>query len=96
MLGKELGITRTWIEHPQAWACQQSEQRFLLLGAERALPDDATREPPFAQLPQSLSGQYVVELDLRKVHDFILPPAALPFWDISEAEQWLMRCGFGR
>ncbi len=69
---------------------------FIARSLERILPDDTKREPPIAQLPYSPSGEYLVDINLRKVHDFISPPAALPFWDICEVEQWLVHCGFKR
>ena len=37
-----------------------------------------------------------VEIDRYKVHDFILPNAALPFWTMKDAERWLEKCGFER
>lgn len=61
---------------------------------DRALPADADRKPLDGELPQSTSDRYLVVIDIRKVHDFIQPRLALPFWEPTETEQWLARCGF--
>jgi hypothetical protein len=61
---------------------------------DRALPADGDRNPDNVEHPQSLSDRYLVEIDIQKVHDFIRPRSALPFWSLAETEQWLAHCGF--
>lgn len=61
---------------------------------DRTLPADDSRYTLSLRLPQSASDRYIVTIDLEKVHDFIKPVAALPFWDLIETKLWLARCGF--
>lgn len=61
---------------------------------DRDAPRDSEKPFPFSGLADSKSNNYQVTIDLKKVHDFILPSHALPFWTLEEAEWWLKRCGF--
>lgn len=62
----------------------------------RAVPSDETRGLPVVPLPPSPTGRFRVVIDLKRAHDFILPPAALPFWGLAETKRWLATCGFTR
>jgi len=61
---------------------------------DMTLPADHSRRTISVKLPRSSSDRYIVTIDMEKVHDFIKPTAALPFWDMIEAKLWLTRCGF--
>jgi hypothetical protein len=65
-------------------------------GLDRTLPPDSGRDVPLAKLPTGDAGRYVVDIDLNRVHDFIQPRVALPFWSPAEAEKWVAQCGFTR
>jgi len=67
---------------------------WIARNLDRALPADSSRYALGLNLPQSTSDRYIVAIDLEKVHDFIKPVAALPFWDLVETKLWLTRCGF--
>ena len=63
----------------------------------------ARRIPPDSENPvcnhkdyEDYASTVCVEIDRYRVHDFIVPEAALPFWTMKEAEHWLAKCGFER
>lgn len=62
----------------------------------RLLLSDGNKDFPQIDIPPSASDSYLVEIDIKKVHDFIEPVSALPFWNLLETEQWLQQCGFTR
>ena len=60
---------------------------------DRVLLPDSQRDIQ-VELPAGSADKYIVGIDLRAVHDFIQPRAALPFWTIMKTERWLKECGF--
>lgn len=66
----------------------KSIERELVPDSKRELSEELVVYPPDRLLH--------VEIDRYKVHDFILPNVALPFWRMKEAERWLEKCGFKR
>jgi hypothetical protein len=69
---------------------------FIVKEIIKQVPADNARDFPYNIDKQQLVDIYLVEIDIRRVHDFILPTNALPFWDLLETEQWLLYCGFER
>jgi hypothetical protein len=63
---------------------------------DKTLAPDTERGLPGIPLAEGDASKYVVDINVKAVHDFIAPRAALPFWSVADAEKWLVECGFRR
>jgi hypothetical protein len=61
----------------------------------RQIPPDLVRAPAPVPVPPGATLAEV-DVDLARVHDFIEPSHALPFWTLANAEEWLGSVGFAR
>lgn len=61
----------------------------------RQLAPDLARLPPPVHIPPGAT-RVDVDVDVRRVHDFIAADRALPFWTVADAEKWLGAVGFIR
>jgi hypothetical protein len=72
-----------------------AQLHVLTVAAARRVSPDRERLRAPVSVPDGVT-RVVVDIDVTKVHDFIAPPAALPFWSRFDALSWLHSSGFRR